>query len=272
MTSSSQQRSVQGVILMAAIGLSIVGLIRGIREPIPAHDELAAIRAQQALEDRDAPPGAIPATVYADMRRRETGPTSQWEYPLPKVATVFDYQRCITCHDPHTLDIAPDVEAKKRSLKIRSDRRAYNGAPPIVPHEISQTDDAACSACHRLGARIGELVARRMPHRFLPHCLQCHAPPPPPVVASLVAVPDNTFSGLPTPAAGPRAYPGAPPLIPHSTWMRHDCLSCHGGTTGWPGLEVTHRWRTNCLQCHGTSMQLEQGAGAVSQQTRKHRP
>lgn len=263
---NAQQRSshhIVAILLTGVIGLSLVGLIRGIRYDVPHRGELAEFRHDTTIEDVAAEGGAVPATPYWQMRRRETGPTSQWKYGIAPIETVFDYRRCITCHDPHTLEIRPDQRAKERSLKIRATRRAYNGAPPVIPHAVEQTDDAACMACHGTGARIGELVANRIPHAYLSQCLQCHAPPAPLPLADRNSPPANSFAGLPTPSAGPRAYPGAPPLIPHSTWMRQDCLSCHGGVAGWPGLEVTHRWRTNCLQCHGTSAALEQAITAA---------
>ena len=265
---------VVAMLLTAVIALSVVGFIRGILQGVPDLDEPDLLHRFHAVETHVAPPGVMPASSYSDMRRMETGPTSQWKYDLPQVRTVFDYQRCVTCHDPHTLTIEPDEQAKLESLKIRATRRAYNGAPPIVPHAVEQTDDAACVACHENGRRVGELVANRMPHRLLADCLQCHAPPPPRALAAHeLAPPENLFAGLATPSSGPRAYSGAPPLVPHSTWMRQNCLSCHGGISGWPGLEVTHRWRANCLQCHGLSASLEQAvAGDPSFSREVNRP
>ncbi|MCH5375579.1 MAG: nitrate reductase cytochrome c-type subunit, partial [Planctomycetes bacterium] len=122
---------------------------------------------------------------------------------------------------------------------------------------------AACYACHGEGAVIGQRIANRMSHGPLSNCLQCHAAPPPQPFAELeTAEPVNTFVGLAAPVSAERAFEGAPPIIPHSTWMREQCLSCHGGLVGWPGLEVTHRWRTNCRQCHATSAVLEQAIAA----------
>ncbi len=49
----------------------------------------------------------------------------------------------------------------------------------------------------------------------------------------------------------PRAYEGAPPLIPHDVEARKGiCLACHG--TGEGGAPLTpHPTRTHfCLQCH----------------------
>jgi cytochrome c-type protein NapB len=200
----------------------------------------------------------MPAASYSEMRRMETGPTSRWKPSLERIHSGAEYQRCITCHNPHTAEIAPSDKDKLSSLSTRAARRAFNGAPPVIPHAVERTNDAACYACHgEGGVRVGQHVANRMSHGLLVNCLQCHAAPPPKPFAHLEVVVANTFVGLPAPTSGERAFPGAPPVIPHSTWMRERCLSCHGGVAGWPGLEVTHRWRTNCKQCHALSAQLE---------------
>lgn len=205
---------------------------------------------------------AVPAADYSEMRLRETGPTSKWKPSLEQIHSGTEYQQCIMCHNPHTAEPVPSDMDKLRSLSTRSARRAFNGAPPVIPHAVEQTDDAACYACHGEGARVGQRVANRMSHGFLVNCMQCHATPPPKPFAHIDVAATNTFVGLPAPTSGERSFPGSPPVIPHSTWMRERCLSCHGGTVGWPGLEVTHRWRTNCMQCHASTADLEQAVVA----------
>jgi cytochrome c-type protein NapB len=37
------------------------------------------------------------------------------------------------------------------STQIRASRRAFNGAPPVIPHAVENTSDAACYACHGQG-------------------------------------------------------------------------------------------------------------------------
>lgn len=204
---------------------------------------------------------AVPAANYSEMRIADTGPTSRWKPSLERIHSGTEYQRCITCHNPHSAEIAPSPTDKIMSLSTRTARRAFNGAPPVIPHAVEQTDDAACYACHGEGARVGQRTANRMSHGLLVNCMQCHAAPPPKPFAHLDTEAANTFVGLSTPTSGERAFPGSPPVIPHSTWMREICLSCHG-VAGWPGLEVTHRWRTNCRQCHASSAQLEQAVVA----------
>ena len=252
-----------GLILTTVVGVVTMGYLVGLNIELRHHNNHAASAHGDPAAGPDADDNAsIPAISYSEMRQRETGPTSQW-HPMSMHGTSVDtdFRRCITCHNSHTAEVHPSDTDKLRSLATRGARRAFNGAPPVVPHAIERTDDAACYACHGQGARIGDRVANRMSHGLLVNCLQCHAAPPPRPFAQVEVATTNTFEGIPAPIAGERAFAGAPPTIPHSTWMRDRCLSCHG-VAGWPGLEVTHRWRTNCLQCHAPSAELEQAIAA----------
>ena len=257
MTRSSWQhpRRFAAVFLFGLMGLSVVGFLIGIDMGSPSGLKQATLPQEN---DHPVPVVSVsPAMTYSEMRRMDTGPTSQAKPVLQRIDTVYNYERCTTCHDPHSAAITTNQQAKLDSLKARAERRAFNGAPPQVPHAVEHTDDAACYACHGQGARIGEGVANPMSHRFMVHCLQCHAGPTPLVFQDVQVSVENSFAGLKAPTEGERAGPGAPPVIPHSTWMREQCLSCHGGI-GWEGLEVTHRWRTNCLQCHAITSPLDQ--------------
>ncbi|MCA9192263.1 MAG: hypothetical protein KDB03_10885 [Planctomycetales bacterium] len=250
-------------VIMLAFGGFILGITEGVGPPKPElgaralHSEEQPNDMSEYSRASEVDQEAIPATNYASMRRTEL---ADLKHPLPLLQSFpsqTDFTRCVTCHNPHTAEIRPNETDKLKSLAARSLRRAYNGAPPIIPHVVERTNDEACFTCHGDGAIVGNRVANPMPHGRLSHCIQCHASPPPSIFSEPTEVIDNAFVGLPAPVSGPRAYGGAPPVIPHATWMRDRCLSCHGGT-GWPGLEVTHRWRENCLQCHATSATLEQ--------------
>ncbi|MCA9188886.1 MAG: hypothetical protein KDA99_24850, partial [Planctomycetales bacterium] len=270
---SPLHRRVGSLVLVAVIVLSILGFFAGIRHSpssdgllLQTHTESSSPAGEKDLENRTEPTsgnqdssvstdvldtasavGPRPSPEYSQMRQMETGPTRRWDVSIEKVHTVYDYQRCITCHDPHTLRVGPNQQDKLMSLAERAERRAFNGAPPVIPHAVERLDDASCIACHDEGVRVGELIANRMSHRVLANCVQCHAPPTPnPFRDEDIAV-ASSFVGLPAPTQAARAFAGAPPVVPHSTWMREKCLSCHGGWNGWPGLEVTHRWRTQCL-------------------------
>lgn len=141
-------------------------------------------------------------------------------------------------------------EARSRSLAHRAKRRAFEGAPPVMPHGPSFGNGASCVDCHTHGFDVDEdLVGRAMSHPPLASCMQCH------IEAENLDLPrggslGNAFSGQrPSAAPSARSSGGAPPPIPHRIEMRGRCLSCHG-ELGYPGLRTSHPERALCMQCH----------------------
>lgn len=239
------------VLLCSVIALAVIGFFVGIGDGVPKPDGVnESSLVDLRPSDSDLAGGKlVPALRYADIPSTPMGPTKAWQarpQDLPQPA--FDLYT----------NIEPRAEDKQASSKLRAARRAYNGAPPIIPHPIENTNDAACYACHSNGVKLAGLRASVMSHAFLANCVQCHAPMAPAPFREIDATVETTFVGLPAPQEGQRAYPGAPPTIPHSRWMRENCKACHGGTQGWAGMESTHPWRTNCVQCHAPSATLDQ--------------
>jgi len=146
--------------------------------------------------------------------------------------------------------------------QTRDQRRAYNGAPPTVPHPIDQHESQSCVVCHSQAILVDQKVAPQMSHPYYTNCIQCH------VAAEGLGSRWNTsnydlhtgngFSGMVSIGLkGERAYENAPPTIPHSTWMRQTCLSCHG-PLGTAAIQTAHPDRSNCLQCHASQPSSEQ--------------
>jgi cytochrome c-type protein NapB len=138
-----------------------------------------------------------------------------------------------------------------RSTGERATTRAYDGAPPPIPHEAAI---GACVSCHDEDGGVidGIGVAPASPHGpiaasgALQRCRQCHAP----TLTRAVFVPSR-FTGLPQgPWKGTRATPGAPPTIPHPLQLREHCLACHSGSAARAELRTTHPERVRCRQCH----------------------
>lgn len=127
------------------------------------------------------------------------------------------------------------------ALVAKPTERLHAYAPPVIPHAIDK--DAACTDCHGR-ERAGGVPA--VPHRVGGWCQSCHVP-------SGGAAPfrANPFKGEPVShARGARAYPGAPPALPHPVAMRENCAACHGRETH-PGMRRNpHPGRPNCLSCH----------------------
>lgn len=198
----------------------------------------------------EAPAGALGITPsYADIREDPLGPNRD------RHAGALAAMRAA---HPGVMDegIPPrDDEAVRAELARRAELRAYNGAPPRIPHPIAPRGPLDCVGCHLEGMRVDEHVAPPMSHSTdLQSCTQCHVPNEGQMPgARLEGGPptDNRFEGMQAPLRGPRMWPGAPPQMPHTTRMRERCDSCHG--VWGQGIRSTHPWRRSCRQCHAPS-------------------
>lgn len=268
-----RSRGVQ-LALVGVIAIAFVGFFVGIQQdswrtdPTPPHPYPAAV-VQEGETDSVAGKDVVPATAYADFDRRAVGPNRGWQSTLaalPRLPQVFDpmdkEEADMEEVDDAQRDEVPDFRTETRraaALIVRASRRAYEGAPPLVPHPIDQRATSSCLACHADGRRIGNnVVAPTMSHGLLANCTQCHVEQQ---AADLERedFSENQFRGYRGSGKGSRAWPGAPPTIPHSILMRENCLSCHG-PGGHEPLRTTHPYRTSCLQCHAPSAVLDQQA------------
>lgn len=146
-------------------------------------------------------------------------------------------------------------DAMKSTSLARAARRAFDGAPPVIPHaEVGN----ACTTCHnKTGIYIPDLgFAPPMPHTktagisVTSNCRQCHL-----MQKSKTIFKVNLFEGLAQDLRrGSRMYDHAPPNIPHGIFMREDCLACHFGPAAREEVRCTHPERQVCRQCH---LQLE---------------
>lgn len=138
----------------------------------------------------------------------------------------------------------------KSSAAVRAERRAYEGAPPVVPHVPF---GMACVACHADQAiQVPDVgLSPPMPHADTPgmsrdsNCRQCHV-----FRRTEELFVSSGFQGLAAVGAGDRMFPGAPPRLPHRIFMREACAACHAGPAVREGIRCTHPDRARCLQCH----------------------
>lgn len=226
------------------ISIAVVGYFVGLQSPMNPIQNVKP--PEPKTEKRTLETGVIPATHYAAMGDAVRANARIWR------TSLVDLKR-----DPHPLaEVNVSPEQKSFALSLRELNRAFNGAPPTIPHPAEQMLPQSCIACHGEGAKTATLSISKMSHQFLANCTQCHVENDPQHMQAALFR-ENSFVGLPAPAEGPRAFEGAPPIIPHSTWMRVDCMSCHG-YSGQQGIRTTHPWRKNCQQCHAPSSSLNQ--------------
>lgn len=224
-----------------AIALAFTGYIAGTR-PVPEREAPAATPGGDAAWAERAP-------AYAELREARRGDNARMY-----TGAVEALRQGV---DPLEPTAVATAEQRARAVEARRAHRAYDGAPPTIPHEVDQRGAPGCLACHGQGMKLGERVAPRISHPPYQSCNQCHvvetAPRP------LVPYPDlpgNRFVGKASVGNGTRAWQGAPPTMPHSVHMRSECGSCHG-PTGQPGLRTSHPERQSCVQCHASSAALD---------------
>lgn len=228
--------------IVITLSITLVGFLRGIMEPPPLASAVATTSPQLYHE--------FPAAVrYAEM------PESRQQAFAGEHSHLNDLRMI----KPGPFDpVVRTDEMKLNSLVDRAKVRAYDSAPPVIPHGIDQMKTAQCIACHGQGLLVGDRIATKVSHPHFTNCTQCHVEQnrsQTPWATDILA--ENSFEGVSRAGPGARAWPGAPPTIPHTTWMRQDCTSCHG-LIARPGIRTTHPWLTNCTQCHAPSAQLDQ--------------
>ena len=252
MADTPQPKSLQssmiagGIIVMIAVSGYFVGL-RQTNSAISMTRPVEVLQEDPRRGLSDTAAIAPMAVRYIDQNWPAQGVNALWRTSLvdfvPAPSTPQDSNRVITPGE------------KSAVLKDRAARRAYDGAPPVVPHPVTQDSSAGCLACHGQGLQVKDRFASKISHPvFGGSCTQCHVSSHHAFTAAEAALftaplTENTFQGREAPAAGARAWKGAPPTVPHRTLMRSDCMSCHG-PNGSFALRTLHPDRQSCTQCH----------------------
>lgn len=240
--------------------LAVVMMVVSIAAISAAFLSMRQTEAREALEPVKVPPHELPhesqipeAPRYGEIPEAPWLANRNWSFSLKSL--------------PHAAsDLGPQVPLDagqlSAALDARATRRAYDGAPPTIPHEIDQLSVAACMSCHSTEATltIGSKRPATISHPYFSNCTQCHVPAEglrrfTEAERTRLIVP-SAFEGTAPAGPGTRAYPGAPPTVPHQLWMRQNCMSCHG-----PGREqairTSHPSRQSCLQCHAPNATLD---------------
>jgi len=166
-------------------------------------------------------------------------------------------------------------KAHPRTLKTFHYLRAYPGAPPRIPHELTPDEfrTGACDTCHERGGYSLRFAAYVpvTPHPDKGPCLQCHVGTDELMAVPLVGPDPNRRCHECHGAGGkPRAdadaslgwpmtawpqlaptMPGRlPPPIPHELQSRGNCVACHAGPAAAAEIRTAHPEWADCRQCH----------------------
>lgn len=145
----------------------------------------------------------------------------------------------------------PAAQATAGWSQVRALRRAFDGAPPVIPH---MKMGANCTSCHtQVGIQFGEMgFAPPMPHTTSPNsgvfarCEQCHV-----YAEEKGLFVENDFQPLRQDLRkGRRATEISPPTMPHAVFMRENCAACHTGPAAREEIRCPHPERIRCGQCH----------------------
>ncbi len=243
-TSEDRKRRLTHLLLAGVMGCAVIGFFVGLDYGVPKadRDEFQ----EEFREESHFKVGTVgPAVSYDDLGKRGPSAYGGAGYTVSDIGGVKGIP---------SEEIEIDPSAKPHSLVKRASLRAYNGAPPTIPHSTDGMNDLACTSCHEQGVQVGDVQVPKIPHRHYTNCQQCHVAESDLFELEFVVL--SAFDGKPAPMGGDRAWLGAPPVIPHSTWMRENCLSCHG-PSGRAGLRTSHPNRTNCMQCHARDAVLD---------------
>ncbi|MFT5433628.1 MAG: cytochrome c-type protein NapB [Myxococcota bacterium] len=247
-----------GPLLLAAIvGAAFAGFFVGVSET--SGSEYSPSELSVSVEEPVVQGSVAPAKTHTEMGAGPLGPRNVAPGSLRQITPDASKPPLPPCTPGRRVN-SPESPGECTPLvrsgveRRRGLRRAYDGAPPMIPHRSSERSAASCMTCHRAGVSPGGVVAPAIPHREFASCTQCHA--------ALDGSPPFATPSLPVETAAPYALSsgwtriepidrirGGPPQIPHDTWMREACTSCHG-PTGPRELQTSHPERQSCTQCH----------------------
>lgn len=142
------------VVLVATITIAVAGYVTGTSYP-PSHGGYRADAAPETHPARVPTQAGMAQARYAD-RNAELSAAFARLGPAPVGAR------------------SGATPAERQAM--RDALRAFEGAPPMLPHAVDQRGMPACLACHQDGMTVNGRVAPAMTHTAYASCLQCHAP------------------------------------------------------------------------------------------------
>lgn len=239
-----QHRKMLAVIFLMIGMLSVSGFFMGMLQTEKQETRRFG-HAQKASAAGSHPEELPKAPRYGEIAVTEWLANRNWKFTLNDLPRAAAQEK---------LPVATEAE-RRAAVERRASLRAYDGAPPVIPHGIDTLGSASCLSCHGEGGNlvIGGTRPAEISHPWVTNCTSCHVPEDglrqitEPAAERLTI--ENAFLGKRSAGPGPRAYGTAPPTTPHPVWMRQNCMACHGAGRE-QAIRTSHPERQNCLQCH----------------------
>ncbi len=236
-------------------------------QPPPQTSSAAEDAEEAASEPSDAPA----AVTYSEMRLTPRGGSSGLERDLEPMREESASDKIFFEGSTENID-----------LVRRAGLRAFEGAPPVIPHSVEQNSAPECLACHGARMQFRGRAARPICHDERTNCTACHVMGSAPAPMGSELGPDpravaNSFVGLRHQVERP-VIGLEPPRIAHRTAMRERCASCHGQNGPGAGhhpvdfqpkrelpksFALSPDGRLTCRTCHQASEQLPAFEGAA---------
>lgn len=162
------------ILLVLAVSIWAVGCEQAAPQPLPASTEVRAKRVAYS--------GAPPVIPHSPISGKCTTCHSRTGVAAPGVGSGFapanphlstaglgEHSRCKQCHVFARTDRLFAENEFEGLQRATSGKRAYQGAPPVMPHHFFMRED--CVSCHNGPAARPEI---RCTHPERTRCLQCH--------------------------------------------------------------------------------------------------
>jgi nitrate reductase (cytochrome), electron transfer subunit len=193
----------------------------------------------------------VGTSLSAEQQLAQVGPSMPVAAePVPAQPLALDATSFYYLEQMRNYSAAKPPADSPRTLEVYYSRRVFDGAPPLIPHEVKDEmsiGDRGCLQCHLAGGYAPEMQAYTpvVPHPELASCTSCHVP----VLADTLFQASEWHRPDP-PRLAQAAFAGAPPPIPHPLQMRENCAACHAGPAAPPEIATDHIDRQSCTQCH----------------------